>query len=137
MFVTEPEGEKMSWMSLFKPAAKVKPGDDACVLLGSAEELDEAIRSRDKLMVLFYASWCPYSQAFLRTFLDHAASGDPCYARIVVDDGDPLIRRFEIDVYPTVLFFEHGQVARRLDGAFHRGLSQGQLEDFTRRCAVL
>jgi thioredoxin 1 len=136
MFVTEPARMSVSWKSFFKPAAKVKPGDDACVLLRSAEELDEAISSREKLMVLFYASWCPFSRAFLKTYLDHAASGDPCYARIVVDDGDPLIRRFAIEIYPTVLFFEHGQVARRLDGTFHRGLDQGQLEDFARRCAV-
>ena len=61
------------------------PSADACVLLGSAEELDAALASRDKLMVLF---------------------------------------------------FEHGRVVRRLDGVYHRGLSQGQLEDFARRCAV-
>lgn len=122
--------------SLFKPAGKSKPGADACILLESAEQLDEAVRSRDKLMVLFYASWCPFSQAFLGTYLEHAASGDPCYARIVVDDDDPLVHRFSIEVYPTLIFFEHGQIARRLDAAFHRGLSQGQLEDFARRCAV-
>ncbi len=122
--------------SLFKPAGRGKPGDDACVLLGSAEELDAAIAARDKLMVLFYASWCPFSQAFLGTYLEHAASGDPCYARIVVDDDDPLVHRYDIQVYPTVLFFEKGHLVRRLDGAYHRGLSQKQLEDFARRCAV-
>ena len=122
--------------SLFKPAGRVKAGGDACILLDSAEEFDAAIAGRDKLMVLFYASWCPFSQAFLPTYLEHAASGDPCYARIIVDDDDPLVHRFSIDVYPTVLFFEHGKVVRRLDGGFHRGLSQAQLEDFARRCAV-
>jgi thioredoxin 1 len=125
-----------SWKAFFKPAVRVEPGNDACVLLGSGEELDEALRSRDKLMVLFYASWCPFSQAFLKAYLDHAASGDPCYARIVVDDDDPLVDRFSIGVYPTVLFFERGRLVRRLDGVFHRGLSQAQLEDFARRCAV-
>jgi thioredoxin-like negative regulator of GroEL len=110
--------------------------EDACLLLGSEAELEEAVRSRDKLMVLFYASWCPFSQAFLKTFLEHAAAGDPCYARIIVDDGDPLVERYGISVFPTVLFFERGQVARRLDGTFHRGLSRDQLADFARRCAV-
>jgi thioredoxin-like negative regulator of GroEL len=110
--------------------------EDACLLLGSEGELEAAIRSRDKLMVLFYASWCPYSQIFLKTFREHAAAGDPCYARIVVDDGDPLVEKYGISVFPTVLFFEHGQMARRLDGTYHRGLSRDQLEDFARRCAV-
>ena len=112
------------------------PPDGACVLLGSEEELETTIQSRDKLMVLFYASWCPFSQAFLPTYLAHAAAGDPCYARIIVDDGDPLVEKYAINVFPTVLFFEKGTLVRRLDGAYHRGLSQGQLEDFARRCAV-
>ena len=122
--------------SLFKPADQATPGEDACILLETAEELDAAVNGRDKLMVLFYASWCPFSQAFLRTYLAHAASGDPCYARIIVDDEDPLVDRFKINVFPTVLFFENGRVARRLDGVFHQGLSQAQLGEFARRCAV-
>jgi len=121
--------------SLLAPSGGPEAGD-ACLQLGSEAELEEAARSRDKLMVLFYASWCPFSQAFLKTFREHAAAGDPCYARIIVDDGDPLVEKYGIEVFPTVLFFEAGRVARRLDGAYHRGLSQGQLEDFARRCAV-
>ena len=109
---------------------------EACLLLGSAGELDEAVRSRDKLMVLFYASWCPFSSAFLKTYLAHASKGDPCYARIIVDSGDPLVEKYAIEVFPTVLFFEKGALARRLDGIYHRGITQGQLEDFARRCAV-
>jgi len=120
----------------FLTPPKSKPLDDACILFGSAEELESAIRSRDKLMVLFYASWCPYSQAFLPTYLAHSSAGDPCYARIIVDDGDPLVEKYAISVFPTVLFFEQGALVRRLDGVFHRGLSQGQLQDFARRCSV-
>ncbi len=115
---------------------EVKPLDDACLLLGSAEELESAIRSRDKLMVLFYASWCPFSQAFLPTYLNHAAAGDPCYARIIVDDDDPLVEKYAINVFPSVLFFEKGALVHRLDGTYHRGLSHGQLQDFARRCSV-
>jgi thioredoxin 1 len=112
------------------------PDDDSCVLLGGVEELEAAIKSRDKLMVLFYASWCPFSQAFLGTYRKHAAAGEPCYVRILVDDGDPVATKYAIEVFPTVLFFEKGRLAKRLDGTYHRGLSQGQLEDFARRCAV-
>jgi len=121
--------------SFFNPPEAVS-ADDACLLLEGPEDLDEAVRTRDKLMVLFYASWCPFSQAFLKTYVAHAASGDPCYARIIVDDGDPLVEKYAIQVFPTVLFFERGRLVRRLDGIYHRGLTQGQLEDFARRCAV-
>lgn len=120
--------------SLFR--APEESVDDACILLGGAADLEEAVKSRDKLMVLFYATWCPFSRAFLATYQAHAAAGDPCYARIIVDSDDPLVEQYGIEVFPTVLFFEGGRVARRLDGAFHRGLSGGQLKDFALRCAV-
>lgn len=118
------------------PGGASAAGPDACVLLGSDAELDEAIASRDKLMVLFYASWCPFSQAFLSVYRKHAAAGDPCYARMVVDDDHPLTDKYAIQVFPTVLFFEKGALVRRLDGVYHRGISRDQLEDFARRCAV-
>jgi thioredoxin-like negative regulator of GroEL len=112
------------------------PGADPCILAQSPEELEAAIQSRDRLMVLFYASWCPFSQAFLPTYRNHAAAGEPCYMRILADDGDPVATKYSIDVFPTVLYFEKGKVIKRLDGVYHRGLSKGQLEDFARRCAV-
>ena len=87
-------------------------------------------------MVLFYASWCPFSQAFLTTYLE-ARRG----RRAVLRAHHRRRRRrprekYAIDVFPTVLFFEKGRLVKRLDGVYHRGLSQGQLEDFARRCAV-
>jgi thiol-disulfide isomerase/thioredoxin len=112
------------------------PREDTCVLVQSPEELEAAIESRDKLMVLFYASWCPFSQAFLPTYRKHAAAGEPCYVRILVDNGDALTEKYSIEVFPTVLFFDKGKLAKRLDGVYHRGLNQSQLEDFARRCSV-
>ena len=113
------------------------PREDTCVLVQSPEELEATIKSRDRLMVLFYASWCPFSQAFLPTYRKRAAAGEPCYVRILVDDGDALTEKYSIEVYPTVLYFEKGKVVKRLDGVYHRGLSKGELEDFARRCAVM
>jgi thiol-disulfide isomerase/thioredoxin len=110
--------------------------EDTCVLVRSGEELEAVLRSKERLFVLFYASWCPFSQAFLKIYQEHAASGEPCYMRILVDDGDALATKYAIDVFPTVLYFENGRVTKRLDGEYHRGLSKGQLEDFNRRCAV-
>jgi thiol-disulfide isomerase/thioredoxin len=115
---------------------KDTPGEDSCVLVQSPAALEAAIKSRDRLMVLFYAGWCPFSQAFLPTYRKHAAAGEPCYVRILVDEGDALTEKYSIEVYPTILFFEKGMVVKRLDGVYHRGLSKGQLEDFARHCAV-
>jgi thioredoxin 1 len=112
------------------------PGEETCVLVPGARELEAAIASNERLMVLFYASWCPFSRAFLGIYQKYAADGGPCYVRILVDDGDPVAEKYGIDVYPTVLYFEKGRLAKRLDGAYHRGLTRGQLEDFASRCAV-
>lgn len=122
--------------SLFAASPGGSEGGEACALIGSEAELDAAVASRDKLMVLVYASWCPYSRAFLKTYREHAAAGDPCYARFVADSGDPIVDKYGIEIFPTVLFFEKGRLAQRLDGTYHRGLSRGELEDFARRCAV-
>ena len=123
---------------LKKPDNQPRPAaaDDACVLLEGPEDFDAAVASRDRLMIMLYAAWCPFSQEFLPIYLAHAAAGDPCYARIIVDDDDPLVERYGISVFPTLLFFEKGQLVRRLDGTYHRGLTHGQLRDFARRCAV-
>ena len=94
------------------------------------------MRSKERLFVLFYASWCPFSQAFLATYLGHATAGEPCYARIVVDEADPLVAKYAINFYPTVLYFENAKVSERLDGLYHKGLTRGQLEDFARRCSL-
>jgi thioredoxin 1 len=112
------------------------PAAEACLLIADEAELEAAVASRDKLMVLFYATWCPFSRAFLKVFSRHAASGDPCYARFVVDDADPTVAKYAIEIFPTVLFFEKGELVRRLDGVYHRGLSRGDLEDFAQKCAV-
>jgi thiol-disulfide isomerase/thioredoxin len=110
-------------------------GNEACPLLASGADLEKLIRETDKLFVLFYASWCPFSQMFLPTFIDHAAKGEPCYRRILVDEEDTLVEKYKIEVYPTVLFFRNGRVEKRLDGAYQVGLSKGKLEDFVGLCS--
>jgi thiol-disulfide isomerase/thioredoxin len=107
---------------------------DRCELLASSLDLEKALKSKERLFVLFYASWCPYSRMFLPVFLEHANSSEHCYLRVLTDDKDDLIDKYSIKVYPTVLFFEKGQIRKRLDGVFHVGLDKGQLEEFVLRC---
>jgi len=109
---------------------------NACELIGGPQALEEAIRSRDRLFVLFYASWCPFSMAFLSQYLEHAGSGEPCYVRILSNDTDDHVRKYGIDVYPTVPYFENGNLVRRLDGRYLAGISRKALEKFAAECAV-
>jgi len=107
---------------------------DTCELIPTSAELEEIIRTKDRLFVLFYASWCPFSRMFLPVYVEHAESSDPCYRRILVDTDDDLIEKYKIEVYPTVLFFQQGRLVRRLDGTYHVGLNKNQLTDFVVRC---
>ena len=105
-----------------------------CELLSGPDDLEKAIQSRDRLFVLFYASWCPFSMAFLPEYQDLSAPGDPCYVRILSNDGDPHVDKYEIEVYPTVLYFEKGRLAQRLDGRHMLGLSRKKMEKFVGSC---
>jgi len=109
---------------------------EACELIDGPGALEEAIRERDRLFVLFYASWCLFSRIFLPEYMDHAEKGDRCYVRILSNDTDAHVRKYGIDVYPTVLYFEKGRVVRRLDGEHFRGLTRTSLEKFAGECAV-
>jgi thiol-disulfide isomerase/thioredoxin len=109
---------------------------ESCPLLASGAELEKLIRETNRMFVLFYASWCPFSRMFLPAFLDQAAKGEPCYRRILADEDTALIEKYRIDVFPTVLFFRHGSVEKRLDGVYHVGLSKEELEDFVGYCST-
>ncbi|MHB8055904.1 MAG: protein disulfide isomerase family protein [Candidatus Aminicenantales bacterium] len=105
-----------------------------CELLDGPRDLEEAIRTKDRLFVLFYASWCPFSQAFLPEYFDCAAPGVPGYVRILCDDTDEHVKKYKIEVYPTVLYFEKGKVSRRLDGRHLAGISRKALDQFIGAC---
>jgi thiol-disulfide isomerase/thioredoxin len=92
--------------------------------------VDESWKAKEKAFVLFYASWCPYSQRFLPIFEDYAKS-NPQECTIVIDDKPDLCEKYEIDYYPTVLLFEKGKVEKRLDATPGFGLTKKQLKELT------
>ena len=90
-------------------------------------KLEDAVKSKKKVFVLFYASWCPFSQRFLPIFQKHAENGLQDCMRIKTDDKAKLCEKYSIDIVPTVLLFEQGTVTKRLDGEPGSGLSEKQL----------
>jgi thioredoxin 1 len=94
--------------------------------------LDKELKSKDKLIVLFYASWCPFSQRFLPVFKRYKRSKPESCLEVVTDDKASLCERYSVDVVPTVLIFEKGKVTKRLDGAPGIGLTEKQLLDFAK-----
>jgi thiol-disulfide isomerase/thioredoxin len=96
-------------------------------------DLDEALKAKPRVFVLFYASWCPFSQKFLPIFEKYARENPENCLRIKTDDKAKLCEKYSVDVVPTVLLFEKGRVTRRLDGAPGAGLNEKQLKKLDER----
>jgi thioredoxin-like negative regulator of GroEL len=101
-------------------------------LIDSEKKLAEALKNEDKLMVLFYAPWCPYSRAFLPVFEKHAKQKGFC--QVDVDSLPDCEDKYSVDVLPTVLYFEKGKVVKRLDGEHARGLDEKQFLEMMKKC---
>ena len=96
-------------------------------------DIDDVLKSKEKAFVLFYASWCPYSQRFLPIFEDYAKQNPQECLSVVIDDKPDLCEKYQIEYYPTVLLFKRGSVEKRLDATPGVGLTKSQLKDITAR----
>lgn len=105
-------------------------------LFTTANEFEKYIKESDRVAVLFYASWCPYSRKFLPIFEKHSTKNENCFCKTVVDEAESLCSTYSIEVYPTVLLFEKGKVAKRLDGILGEGLNEKQLVEFIGTCGI-
>ncbi len=100
-------------------------------------ELAEFLKSNDRVFVLFYASWCPFSLAFLPVYEKQAARPtEPKFVRMTLDGNEELFDEHGIEVYPTVIFFMAGKAHKRLDGKHQAGLKEKDLTELIASCGV-
>lgn len=104
-------------------------------LINKEKDVDELLKSGKPSIVLFYASWCPFCQGFLPVFEKHAKGTAANFCRAEIDDMDTCEEKFSIDIVPTVLYFDKGKVAKRLDGKPGVGLNEKQLEALIASCS--
>src|SRR4030042_2470319 len=114
---------------------KLMNSDDKCVLIDNEHDLDKILNTKDRLIALVYASWCPFCKSFLPIFEQYAQVERRLFLR-VQDDEESIGDKFSVDIFPTVLFFEKGKVTKRLDGEPGGGLSEKQLADFVKSCPL-
>lgn len=102
--------------------------------VNSETSLQELFGTKERLIVLWYASWCPFCTAFLPLFRRHAAEArvSEWTFALVQDDEETLAESYGVEVFPTLLCLEKGQVRRRLDATPRVGLTEDQLVDFIR-----
>ena len=101
--------------------------------MNKKDEAEEAFLSKDRAFVLFYASWCPFSQMFLPIFKEYTKQNPNECVSILIDNKADLCDKYSIDYYPTVLLFKKGKVAKRLDATPGAGLTKKQLAQLTSR----
>ena len=91
--------------------------------------IDDLLKSKEKAIVLFYATWCPHSQRFLPIFQEYAKDNPQQCISVIIDDKSDVCEKYGIEYYPTVLLFKKGEVEKRLDAIPGVGLTKKQLKD--------
>jgi len=93
------------------------------------KDLDAELKKNNNVLVLFYASWCPYCTRFVPVFDKKSASmGFENVIHVLLDDyNNPLWDDYDVPAVPTIIYFENGKVAKRLDGKSGLGLNEKQL----------
>jgi thiol-disulfide isomerase/thioredoxin len=94
-------------------------------------DIEKVFKAKEKAFVLFYATWCPYSQRFLPIFEDYAKTNPQECISVIIDDEPDLCEKYQIEYYPTVLLLKNGDVEKRLDATPGLGLTKKQLRDLT------
>lgn len=107
---------------------------ESCILVETDQDLASVLAMHDRLIVLFYAPWCPFSLSFLPVYEACSRDTDITCVRMPVDELPEVCDRYRIDVYPTVLYFENGQVVHRADGRLGEGLTEQQFRQLLRLC---
>jgi thiol-disulfide isomerase/thioredoxin len=90
------------------------------------QELDIELKKHKTVLALFYSSWCPFCIGFVPTF-DKKVAGMSFESviHVILDDyDDPMWDEYDIPAVPTIIYFEEGKVAKRLDAQLGRGLSE-------------
>lgn len=105
-------------------AARPRPGE-------KGKGVRDEIEGRERAYVLFYSTWCPFSQRFLPIFEEYARSNPQECLKVIVDDEPEACEEYAIEYYPTVILFEKGEVKKRLDAQPGIGLNEKQLKELT------
>jgi len=105
--------------------------------MAEEDKIEEQLNSKNQAFVLFYESWCPFSQRFLPVFNRFAENQTRECIKVVADFKSNVCDKYSVEVFPTVLFFEKGKVAKRLDGEAGEGLNQAKLEAFAKNVSLM
>ena len=94
------------------------------IKVDNKKDLEAELAKSKRVLVLFYASWCPHCNRFLPSFNEKVSGKFESVIYALLDDYDnPLWDEFEIPAVPTIILFEEGKICNRLDASLGTGLN--------------
>jgi len=92
------------------------------------------LQSNEPTVVMFWATWCPFSRRFNAEFQKLESARPWRFAAVYLDDEDnPLWEEYAVEVVPTLALFRDGKLVDRLDGVLGYGIDRRMVEDFVQR----
>ncbi|OHE55105.1 MAG: hypothetical protein A3K61_01170 [Thaumarchaeota archaeon RBG_16_49_8] len=91
--------------------------------------LEKTLKDERPVVIMFYATYCPYSRRFAPIFEQYSRDPHYTFAKAdITDDDNPLWDKYDIPAVPTVIAFKNGLEAGRRNAVHGFGLTE---EDFT------
>ena len=90
----------------------------AQLLVIEEKNFDEVVKSKETVLVDFYATWCPPCKMLAPVLEKVAKKVDDNYliVKVNVDEAEKLAKRFGIMSVPTMVFLYNGEERKRLVG---------------------
>lgn len=108
----------------------------SCASVNNLRDLEQALKEKDRVIAMVYASWCPFCRRVLPVF-EKQAREEQRQLLLVADDEEHVADLYGIDVFPTLILFDKGMVVKRLDGKPGIGLNDKQIADFIQSCPLM
>jgi thioredoxin 1 len=96
------------------------------------KELDEAVSSREPVLVDFYAKWCAPCQ-WLEPILEEVGEkvkGRAHILKVDVDEHPAVAEKLNIRSVPTLIIFKEGRICWRMPGFLLRDELVEKIEEF-------
>jgi len=108
--------------------------NESCAVVDNLHDLEQVLQEKGRVIALVYVTWCPYCRKALPVFEKQAREERERQLLLVADDQEHVADLYGIDVFPTLILFDKGQIVKRLDSTPGLGLSDKQIADFIQSC---
>lgn len=90
-------------------------------------EFDAAISNNDKLVIIFYNSWCPICRLMIADIMDNLEIDDSFNLAIInIDKAPDLKNKYNVTSVPTVFIYKNKELVDTLIGNYE----YNEIKDF-------